>query len=77
MHADPAFRAARIREECGSITEPSLYRQCVESFNDQPPPAAAGAQLSLIGADYLSPSRQRTCRKNTSCTGRLTFCEIG
>ena len=29
----PGFRAARIRKECGSINEPSLYQQCVASFN--------------------------------------------
>ena len=29
---NPAFRAARIRKECGSINEPDLYRQCVATF---------------------------------------------
>jgi hypothetical protein len=28
----PAFRAARIRKECGSINEPDLYQQCVSTF---------------------------------------------
>ena len=28
----PAFRAQRIRRECGSISEPDLYQQCVASF---------------------------------------------
>ncbi|HVH81585.1 MAG TPA: hypothetical protein VM782_19450 [Stellaceae bacterium] len=31
-HSNPAFRAARIRRECGPITEPDLYQQCVASF---------------------------------------------
>jgi hypothetical protein len=30
--SNPAFRAARIRKECGSINEPELYQQCVASF---------------------------------------------
>ena len=30
--ANPAFRAARIRKECGSINEPDLYQQCVATF---------------------------------------------
>lgn len=34
VHANPAFRAARIQKECGSITEPGLYQQCVASFNN-------------------------------------------
>jgi hypothetical protein len=34
VHTSPAFRAARIRRECGSISEPGLYQQCVASFNE-------------------------------------------
>jgi ABC-type transport system substrate-binding protein len=30
---NPAFRAARIRKECGSINEPDLYQQCVATFH--------------------------------------------
>jgi hypothetical protein len=33
IHTNPAFRAARIRKECGSINEPDLYRQCVATVN--------------------------------------------
>jgi ABC-type transport system substrate-binding protein len=29
---NPAFRATRIRKECGSINEPDLYQQCVATF---------------------------------------------
>jgi hypothetical protein len=32
-HTNPAFRAARIRKECGSINEPGLYQQCVATFH--------------------------------------------
>jgi ABC-type transport system substrate-binding protein len=32
IQTNPAFRAARIRKECGSINEPDLYQQCVASF---------------------------------------------
>ena len=31
-HTNPAFRAARIRRECGSVSEPYLHQQCVASF---------------------------------------------
>jgi len=34
---NPAFRAKRIREECGPIDDPQLHEQCVASFG--PPPA--------------------------------------
>jgi hypothetical protein len=33
VHSSPAFRAARIKKECGSINESDLYQQCVQSFN--------------------------------------------
>jgi hypothetical protein len=33
-HTNPAFRAARIRKECGPITEPGLYEQCVGTFGE-------------------------------------------
>ena len=29
---NPAFRAKRIREECGPITDPQLHEECVASF---------------------------------------------
>lgn len=32
IRTSPAFRDARIRKECGSITEPDLYQQCVATF---------------------------------------------
>ncbi|HML10160.1 MAG TPA: hypothetical protein VK432_04820 [Stellaceae bacterium] len=34
VHTNPAFRAARIRQECGPMTEPDLYQQCVASFDE-------------------------------------------
>jgi ABC-type transport system substrate-binding protein len=32
VRTNAAFRAARIRKECGSITEADLFQQCVASF---------------------------------------------
>jgi hypothetical protein len=32
VRTNPAFRAARIRKECGSINELDLYEQCVATF---------------------------------------------
>jgi hypothetical protein len=32
LRTNPAFKQARIHKECGPITEPSLYQQCVASF---------------------------------------------
>jgi len=33
VHTDPAFRAARIRKECGGYSDPAAFQQCAESFN--------------------------------------------
>jgi len=30
---NPAFRAKRIAQECGSVTDPELHQSCVASFD--------------------------------------------
>jgi hypothetical protein len=32
VRTNPAFRAARIRQECGPITDPYLFQQCLATF---------------------------------------------
>ena len=32
LKESPAFRQARMRKECGPITDPQLHRQCLDSF---------------------------------------------
>jgi len=32
LKTNPAFRQARMRKECGPITDPQLHHQCVDSF---------------------------------------------
>jgi hypothetical protein len=31
--SNPAFRAKRIAQECGSVTDPELHQSCVASFD--------------------------------------------
>ena len=33
VRTKPAFRAARIRKECGPVTDPDLFQQCVATFD--------------------------------------------
>lgn len=33
LRTDRAFRDARMRKECGPITDPQLHQQCIASFN--------------------------------------------
>jgi hypothetical protein len=32
VETNPAFREARMRKECGPITDPQLHQQCLDSF---------------------------------------------
>jgi hypothetical protein len=32
LRTNPAFRAARIRKECGGFSDPQAYQQCVATF---------------------------------------------
>ena len=32
LHSNPAFRAKRMQEECGPVTDPELHANCVASF---------------------------------------------
>ena len=32
LQRNPAFRQARMRKECGPITDPQLHQQCLDSF---------------------------------------------
>jgi hypothetical protein len=37
LRTNPAFRQARIRRECGSITDPQLHQSCIASFDEYGP----------------------------------------
>lgn len=57
LEANPAFRQARIRKECGPITDPQLHQQCLDSF----------AQYEASGGPatgYGSSAGTRTYRSN-------------
>ena len=41
LHSNSSFRAKRIEEECGPITDPQMHEQCVASFGAPPAPAPA------------------------------------
>jgi hypothetical protein len=37
LETNPAFRQARMRKECGPITDPELHASCLASFNQSEP----------------------------------------
>jgi hypothetical protein len=44
IRSNPAFRAKRMQEECGPITDPELHASCVASFGGEgaPRPSKGG-----------------------------------
>ena len=40
LHGNPSFRAKRMQQECGPVTDPELHASCVASFGGDgaPPP---------------------------------------
>jgi hypothetical protein len=43
-----AFRRARIRKECGPITDPQLRADCIASFEQYEPPVASSASSQRV-----------------------------
>ena len=39
VRSNPGFRAKRIRQECGPVTDPELHASCVASFGADGAPA--------------------------------------
>ena len=39
LETNPGFRTARMRKECGPITDPQLHSSCLASFNQDEPRA--------------------------------------
>ena len=37
LHSNPSFRAKRMQEECGPVTDPDLHASCVASFDSGAP----------------------------------------
>jgi hypothetical protein len=52
LESNRGFRQARMRRECGPITDPQLHQQCLESFAEYEP---AGASTTGVGSS--TPSR--------------------
>lgn len=39
LHSNSAFRAKRMQEECGPVTDPELHASCVASFGGDASPS--------------------------------------
>ena len=55
LESNRGFRQARIRKECGPITDPQLHQQCLDSFAQyEPAGAATGYGSSTSSRHYRS-----------------------
>jgi hypothetical protein len=50
VETDLGFREARIRRECGPITDPQLHADCVASFDAYEPPVASSASSRQVAS---------------------------
>jgi hypothetical protein len=39
LRSNPSFRAKRVQQECGPVTDPELHASCVASFGSETAPA--------------------------------------
>jgi hypothetical protein len=56
MH--PSFRMARIRKECGPITDPQLRADCIASFDQYEPLVASAAPPQRVASSTRSRHHQ-------------------
>jgi hypothetical protein len=54
LETSPGFRQARMRRECGPITDPQLHQQCLDSFAQYEPSGATGYGSSTATRHYNS-----------------------
>jgi hypothetical protein len=54
LEANPGFRQARIRKECGPVADPQLHQQCLDSFAQYEPGATTGFGSSTTSGRYES-----------------------
>jgi hypothetical protein len=54
LETNPGFRQARIRKECGPITDPQLRQQCLDSFAQYEPSPATNYGTSAPRGSFRS-----------------------
>ena len=50
LETNRAFRQARMRRECGPITDPQLHEQCLASFSQDEPMVASAASHRRVAS---------------------------
>jgi hypothetical protein len=50
LQTNRAFRQARMRKECGPVTDPELHQQCLASFQEYSPMVASAASHRKVAS---------------------------
>jgi acyl-CoA thioesterase len=50
LQTNRAFRQARMRKECGPVTDPELHQQCLASFREYSPMVASAASHQKVAS---------------------------
>jgi hypothetical protein len=50
LEANGSFRQARMRRECGPITDPQLHQSCLDSFTQYEPAAAKATSARKVAS---------------------------
>jgi hypothetical protein len=54
LEANRSFRQARMRRECGPITDPQLRQSCIDSFAQYEPAAAHATSTRKVASSKLA-----------------------
>src|ERR1700756_1008545 len=55
LEANGSFRQARMRRECGPITDPQLRQSCLDSFAQYEPAAAHATSARKVASSKPAP----------------------
>jgi hypothetical protein len=58
LETNPGFRMARVRKECGPITDPQLRADCIASFDQYEPLVASTAVSQRLASSTRSHHHQ-------------------
>ena len=58
LETNPGFRMARVRKECGPITDPQLRADCIASFDQYEPLVASTAVSQRLASSTWSHHHQ-------------------
>src|SRR5215470_10071929 len=68
LETNRSFRQARMRTECGPITDPQLRQSCLDSFAQYEPAAARATSTKKVASS--KPTRHTTHNVGSSKTPR-------